>query len=331
MDVSEIAAQIKTLADLDKIAIIGSDGAIEVRIGWNIGLFFDGGATLPRRLAANAVVRDFLQTFPGKLTHYLPTDARSLCPAAGVDLTGYLDAEAEAATARSGRNANDQYGADLYGFDGGKQVMEPAPWYLTIGTASRERPEPSSVTVNLPMTWPSDTDLGPLVTLFVRWCGLLQPEHGTTSPGLVFTQDGGTNALITSYPLLRRFPGLDYVNASRWEAAARKQPRTIRTIGWLTALDDGFVAALGGPDHVAAALDDEEILIHRYTGGIVIQAGPRPRLGDRNRGDIPPAYRHVARLVEPLIMRRFSTGIFYPLPAPLDLATETDKWLRRFD
>ncbi len=331
MDVSELAKQIETLADLEKIAILGDDGAIEIRIGWNIVLFFDGGSTLPRRLSANAVMRDFLASFPGKLTHYHPVGAERLASAAGIDLVRYSDAAAEAATKQNGRNANDKYGADLYGFDAGKEVMEPAPWYFAIGTASRERPAPSSITANLPMSWPDVTDLTPLVALFVRWCSILRPEHGTVSPGLVFMQGGGSNELVTGYPLLQRFPGLDYANASRWQAAARKHPRTLRTIGWLTALDDGFVDALGGAERVREALAPDGILIHGYAGGVVLQAGPRPHLGDRNRGDVPQAYRAVAHLLDPFIMRSFATGLFYPLPVPLDPQTETNAWLRRFD
>lgn len=92
--------------------------------------------------------------------------------------------------------------------------MEPAPLYFCISTASRARPAPSSITANLPLTWPSTGDLAPLVSLFVRWCSMLRPEHGTVSPGLVLMHGGGTNALVDSFPLLQRFPGMDFISDS---------------------------------------------------------------------------------------------------------------------
>ena len=331
MDVTEVASHVKTLADLDKVVILNKAGRPAGRIGWSLGLFFADGETLDKRRLANGVLRDFLAAFPGQVTHHHPADADRLAPIGDADIAAASDAAAEAATKKTGRNANDMYTAELYGFPGGEEVMEPALLYFSINTASRERRAPSAITANMPLTWPADADLAPLVALFIRWCAIVRPEHGTASPGLVLMQGGSTNELVGSFPLLQRFPGLDFVADTRWIAAARKHPRTIRTIGWLTAIDDGFVQALGGLAAVQDALASDDIVLHGFTGGIVIQAGPKPRLGDRNRGDIPAAYRSVARLLQPFVMTAFSVGMFYPLAAHLDTHGETERWLHRFD
>ena len=331
MEVAELAAHIKSLSDLDKVVILNKVGRPVVRIGWSVGLFFEQGQTLEKRLLANNVLRDFLAVFQGRITHYHPVDAERLKKIGDLDVAAYSDADAEAAVKKSGRNANDRYSAEVYGFDDGKEVMEPAPYYLGIGACSKERSAPSDIVANLPLSWPPDGDLTAVVDLFVRWCTIIRPAHGTVSPALILMQGGGSNDLVTSYPLLQRYPGLDYLDASNWISSARKHPRKIRTIGWLTAIDDGFVQALGGIEQLRDALSSDEIRVHVYDGGAVIQAGPKPRLGDRNRGDIPAAYRAVAGVLKALVLDPVPMGMFHPVPAPLDPERETSKWLRRFE
>jgi Protein of unknown function (DUF3396) len=79
-------------------------------------------------------------------------------------------------------------------------------------------------------------------------CGIISPRHATASPGLVFTDNCGTSSdVMQAFPLIQRFPGLDYVNTSDWAAATKgKEQDKIRTIDWLTALDSRFAEELGG-------------------------------------------------------------------------------------
>ena len=331
MDISELTAHITSLADLEKVVILDDDGDPAARIGWTLVLFFDEGQTLPKRLQANDVLRDVLKTFPGCMTHYHPENSERLKPIGDLDIAAACDAEAEATSQKTGRNGNDKYSADVYGFEGGQERMEPAPYYIGILAAARQRPSPSFVTINIPIAWQAERGFTPVLELYLRWCAIVKPTHGTASPGLVLMQGGGSNALKTTFHLMQRFPGLDYVTSSRWTAASRKQPRTIRTIGWLTAIDDGFVETLGGIDRVRATLEPEGVALHEFDGGLVIQAGPKPVLGDRNRGIVPQSYRAVAHLLQPLVFEPIPLGLFYPLPGVLDPKAETAKWLHRFD
>jgi hypothetical protein len=331
MDISEVAAHVSSLRDLDKLVIIDRRGKPSVRIGWVAALFFAQGETLEKRLLANSVLRDFLSTFGERITHYHPADAERLKKIGDTDIAAYSDADARETTARSGRNANDAYGADIYGFEGGVEVMQPAPFYLEIAGSCRERPTASDIVANFPLTWPPADDLAPLIDLFLRWCGIIKPIHGTVSPGIILTQGGGPTSsdFVSAYPLIQRFPGLDYVDASHWVNESRRDQRKIRTIGWLTALDDGLVAALGGAGRLGQELPPD-VIVHAFAGGVVLQAGPRPRLGDRNRADVPAPYRAVARLLRPLVFNAYPRGLFHPI-APLDPKQETRKWLDRFE
>jgi hypothetical protein len=99
---------------------------------------------------------------------------------------------------------------------------------------------------------------------------------------------------------------------------------TIKGVNWLTLLHEEFVGKLGGLDVLKAAFS-EEILVHSRPGGVVIQAGAAPGLGDVHAGERLPLYREVARVLRPIrteehrpFGRRFHTK------ATMD-------WLNRFD
>lgn len=69
---------------------------------------------------------------------------------------------------------------------------------------------------------------------------------------------------------------------------------------------------------------------HPYDGGIVIQAGETPQLGDINRGLIPEAYQRVAQVLKPIRFDDHQRPLI-DTPRPLDPLEETMKWVRRFD
>jgi hypothetical protein len=78
MDVSELASQMKSLRDLDKLVIVDQVGRPVIRFGWSVALFFMQGETLEKRLAANNVLRNFLKSFGGHIMHFHPPDASGL-------------------------------------------------------------------------------------------------------------------------------------------------------------------------------------------------------------------------------------------------------------
>lgn len=70
--------------------------------------------------------------------------------------------------------------------------------------------------------------------------------------------------------------------------------------------------------------------IHRYPGGVVIQAGPLPVLGPKNDGKGLDRYRAVSAALSPLRFEGYRVGVL-PVPKPNDSLTETLKWVRGFD
>jgi len=118
-----------------------------------------------------------------------------------------------------------------------------------------------------------------------------------------------------------RFVALDARDLSLSGGAFRTG---IKGPSWLTFLDTEFVTALGGASKLQKALPAAATVVAR-TGGVMIQAGPRPLLGDRNRQDDVSVLRAInkvlrkIRVKEEVVMRPFGD------------ADGTRDWLERFD
>jgi len=82
---------------------------------------------------------------------------------------------------------------------------------------------------------------------------------------------------------------------------------------------------LEGHDPVAAALRAARppVSIEEVDGGLLITAGPRPELGDRNTLSLPTAFIEVAQMLQPLLIENPPA-----LGGPFDADT-TAVWLRR--
>jgi len=99
----------------------------------------------------------------------------------------------------------------------------------------------------------------------------------------------------------------------------------MRGVGWLTLLDDAFVAKLGGVDALTRAVGGLVTVIHAGHG-VVLQAGPRPEPGDVNHGNPLPAYRAVYDAISPLMPQ----GRVPPLNLDRDWLARTERWVHRF-
>ena len=136
----------------------------------------------------------------------------------------------------------------------------------------------------------------PFADLVLKWCQRLRPVNGTAGWGVTRACDILYAESIRAFiaPDLLRFPGLDMPDTFFSEVFTEH----IANINWLTMLNEELAARIGGPERLKAL--GEDFPIAEYPGGYVIQAGPRPELGDRNKGDIPRFYARVHELLRPL-------------------------------
>jgi hypothetical protein len=155
---------------------------------------------------------------------------------------------------------------------------------------------------------------GPDEPLSVYWqkiCEIVQPVHGSGGYGLTVAlsnfdkhqhakNDGVYRRHVEAWPCVE-------ANAREVFAGPEFQGfpphfglrEHIRTTGWITVLGDHMLEKLDGKDAVAnAAAEDPFVQATGYEGGLILQTGGWPVLGDAKSGPIPSGYGHVARLTK---------------------------------
>jgi hypothetical protein len=104
-----------------------------------------------------------------------------------------------------------------------------------------------------------------------------------------------------------RYPGLDWFHPIQVKVLRRYEPSNesvlfqVKRAAWLTVVDEGAVALLGGEAALRQGLSDEPaVALHPLAHGLAIVAGPRPELGNLAQQDIPALSKRVARLIKPI-------------------------------
>jgi hypothetical protein len=129
-----------------------------------------------------------------------------------------------------------------------------------------------------------------------------------------------------SAALSHRFYGIDVESLSTTLYAI---PQGIKSAGWLTLVGDKWLGELGGAQALSRSLPPE-VAVHPLAFGVLLQAGPRPSLGDRNRREDLPLYRAVGRVLAPV---RSPSHPPYLYKSAVEGEDEgwTSEWLARFD
>jgi len=179
---------------------------------------------------------------------------------------------------------------------------------------------------------------GSLPEVLLDICRTLRPVSGYGGIGIIDTKHSWTNIQYAPlvYDWAQRFPGLevDYpLSHSIWLTDGREGGRDgIKGVNWLTVVGDRYLPELGGADKVEADLAalDSQFVVLRYEGGMLIQAGPRPQLGDATRGIWPTLYVKLARYLKPIRVTNHNPFQVGTDVVPFD-KPNSEAWLRRFD
>ncbi|ACM37423.1 DUF3396 domain-containing protein [Agrobacterium vitis] len=312
---------------LDEIGLASERGVPMLRFGIYIDFALQKATSLETRRAMADVILEYKSIFADKVTHYIPDGARRLHPLTEIDYNRYIMERAERP---DNVEEDDCFEASLFGYPEGGDLDNPTIYYAeAIGNT--EAREFSRIGIYLPASWPEKVGYERFRSLISGWCEKLKPAYGTAGLSIFFNEGRqGLSDRLLAFPIAKRFPGLDLPEQSRWYARMnRLRKRAIRTVNWLTFIDDDFVTELGGKTKIEKDIGDL-CALYPYAGGIVVQAGERPELGDLNKGQIPEAYRNVSRVLKPIRFDEHQRPLI-DAPRPLDSLEETQKWVRRFD
>jgi len=166
------------------------------------------------------------------------------------------------------------------------------------------------------------------------WCQKIRPVHGQAGFSII-TSSIASEPFV--YPTMRAHPGLDLIQYVSFSDSSEGVFNRIKCVNWLTVLGDEVLNELGGLETAKKVLEPG-CTLYPYTGGVVIQAGPVPQLGDTEQGFIPECYRKVAQFTKVVRFEGYkypSGGLFrvndFFFRNSLNAVEETLKWIRRFD
>ncbi len=123
-------------------------------------------------------------------------------------------------------------------------------------------------------------------------------------------------------PYCLRYPGMDIaeVHHLSWTLGTR-----LRGPHWLTFLGQPVLGELGGPAALRSRLHSPGTTVQEMDGDrVLITLGEWPEAGDLEQGDTLPAYRELARVLEPWLFHE-PRGLMLPFSRE-----QTRRWERRF-
>ena len=139
--------------------------------------------------------------------------------------------------------------------------------------------------------------------LLQRWCGFLKPHHAHAGIALnrfeTYRKRGPVEMRETE--LLLRFPGLQYYHRAEADYDTQTNHGLYhgpRCADWLIALSEPFVDKLGGVQTITTNMHPLPVIA--YDGGLVLQAGDYPGIGEKDTPASLPDYVHLARVIEPI-------------------------------
>ena len=184
----------------------------------------------------------------------------------------------------------------------------------------------SYLSATLPLSWFKQPFRDQFIDLAHRFCNLLHPYHGYAGLAVIspIAYWAAREVELSVYPIARRFPGLevDYPISH-----VRHLENGIKGVNWLTILADNWLEKLGGKSHLQIQLG-KDFIFYDYPGGVIIQAGTHPQVGDVNRQNIPEHYRKLSRLLKPI--RVDYPDVLHGDPRGFN-QERTQEWFNRFD
>ncbi|RKH50198.1 DUF3396 domain-containing protein [Corallococcus sp. AB050B] len=121
--------------------------------------------------------------------------------------------------------------------------------------------------------------------------------------------------------LSHRYPALDVLDL---DDVARELGTRVRAPAWMNFLGAPVLDELGGIEALRSRLHSPETTVQVLgQDRAVVTLGPYPEAGDTEQGQLLPAYRELARVLEPLLYQTSD-------PADSDFFYSTRRWQRRF-
>ena len=211
-------------------------------------------------------------------------------------------------------------------YHGGRDADEASSFQVSALGSPDAEGDLSYFQASLPVNWYAK-NAGSFTDLSLKFCELLTPVSGYGGLGIVQSPNGILEAEYEPqvYALAQRFPGLEVDYPFSHVLHLREG---IKGVNWLTFLGGGWLAELGGLEHLREQAG-EDFTFYEVGGGVLIRAGQRPQMGDRERGSVPRHYARLSNILRPVRVAELGS-LHHAGPDRFD-DESTAQWLARFD
>lgn len=206
---------------------------------------------------------------------------------------------------------------------GGSKPDEPSDSGLQFFADEEEEPAMGALSVVLPIAYADEP--GALLRLANDLASCADFESGHCGYSIAWDPQGDSavDAMQRMPGIAGRFLGVDLPKLNTTVSALRRSSSpAIKTVQWLTFLGPAVLAQLGGVTRAKAGLRGAGT-VGDVGGGLLVQAGAAPTLGDANRQTDLSALRAVGKALGSVRVKNHG-----PIFGTRD---HTAAWLARFD
>ena len=251
-------------------------------------------------------------------------------PPEGKPLTAYSDAKPLRVMLAG---MDEDYPLSFY-YISGKQPNDASSWLFKIFGRSaweaRIGDDLSVLEFSVPLLYQEQNPLN-FLRLFLDFARRLIPEQGYAGHAFNLSVTSRDDNEPTEAFMAARMPGLDVGTAGLLANRPKFKHIKIKTVSWLTLLDQQRLDLAGGLEALRAQLPASHFAFYDYAGGVVIQAGAYPSGGD---GDDPKPAAYVLLNHVLKAIRYETVGSLHGGSHDGELRLvgwSADQWLKRLD
>lgn len=301
---------------LEKLAIKDRKGRTMLTVGLLASFYFEEPWTGPKREAVAELAEQYISRFGMHLQH--TEDMRDAkiysieskhVPSPKDWLPNHADGEAWYFGLHSGKSVAEAGEYTVQGYGGGAIKKSVGVFHLST-----------------PLNAFADQKAG-FREYVVQISERLKPLSGYGGIGVIQSLDIAAAEPFSSFERMmgERFPGLEIESRL---AHVIHLNQGIKGVNWLTVLGDRWIQEMGGLDFLRLWVT-EACTLYPYPGGVVIQAGSRPEIGDVQANRWPMHYVRLAKA-----LKKIRVKDHYPFHFGGENRFDheaTMKWINRFD
>lgn len=220
-----------------------------------------------------------------------------------------------------------------FGYISGKQKVDAGPWEFQAAGIRGWRAKMgtwglSVIRFSMPLLYVEEHPLA-FQAMFVKFADLLKAVHGYGGNGLVLSLVRASDNEATEAVIAENYNGYDIGGPVK----ARKGAGTgIKTVSWLTAINNELLEKVGGLSVVRSELPRDWFALYPYSDGIVIQAGPYAETASVDEDPQPACYVLPNMLLKEVRCKElFDLHGGSAFGEPRIRGAAADKWFARFD